>query len=233
MNRHKNQETSPSSHSSCEVCPTKEVGFFCSFGDEISKTIEHIKKDSKYKAGETIYKAGSHPTGLYSIRKGVVKVELLTSHGEVSIVNFFGAGGLLGYRSFFKNEPHTTTVVAVEDCVVSFLPSNEIKKLFQCHKDLMLKLISKLADDVKEAELKWLNQIHKSAPQRIAEALLFLDDHFHDVNWSRKEIAEWAGTTSETVIRTLSIFESEGIVKKGVKNFSILNREALMKKSNP
>lgn len=231
MNHVKNQDMTQSAHSPCESCPTKDAGFFCSFSDEISKTIEHIKIDSKYKSGQSIYKAGARPEGLYSVREGVVKIELLTPQGQVNIVNFIGSGGLLGYRSFFKNEPHLTSAVAVEDCVVSFLPAADVKKLFECHRELTLKLVSKLADDVKEAEIKWLNQINKSAPARIAEALLFLDEHFHSVQWTRKEIAEWAGTTPETVIRTLSTLESEGLIQKNVKNFAILNRAALNERS--
>ncbi len=231
MNSIKNQDMTQSAHTQCESCPTKDIGFFCSLSDEISKTIEHIKIDSKYKAGQSIYKADSQPEGLYSIREGVVKIELLTPQGQVNIVNFVGAGGILGYRSFFKNEPHMTTAVAVEDCVISFLPAIDVRKLFECHRELTLKLISKLADDVKQTEIKWLNQINKSAPARIAEALLFLDEHFHSVQWTRKEIAEWAGTTPETVIRTLSTLESEGLIQKRTKNFEILDRAALNERS--
>lgn len=76
-----------------------------------------------------------------------------------------------------------------------------------------------------------MNQINKSAPARIAEAILFLDEHFHSVQWTRKEIAEWAGTTPETVIRTLSTLESDGLIQKNVKNFTILNRTALNERS--
>lgn len=231
MSTSNQQSTTGADHTTCLDCPTKEAGFFCSMGDEISKTIDHIKVDSKYKAGESIYKAGQFPEGLNSIREGVVKVELLTLQGQINIVNFMGAGGLLGYRSFFRGEPHLTTAVAVEDCLISFLPAVDVRKLFECHRELTLKLISKLADDVREAEMKWLNQINKSAPARIAEALLFLDEHFTEVHWTRKEIAEWAGTTPETVIRTLSAFELAGIIQKNSKNFSILNHSLLLEKS--
>jgi len=71
-----------------------------------------------------------------------------------------------------------------------------------------------------------------SAIERIAEALLFLREHFHEKNWTRKEISEWAGTTTETVIRTLADFEEEGLINQTGRLITILNREALLQKAN-
>ena len=52
----------------------------------------------------------------------------------------------------------------------------------------------------------------RSATERIAEALLFLQDQFATQIWTRKDIAQWAGTTPETVIRSLAQFEKEGFL---------------------
>ena len=46
---------------------------------------------------------------------------------------------------------------------------------------------------------------------------------------SRKEIAEYAGTTVETVARTLTQFEKEGLIEKIGRSFEILDGEKLRK----
>ncbi|MEQ1724026.1 MAG: helix-turn-helix domain-containing protein, partial [Pseudobdellovibrio sp.] len=78
----------------------------------------------------------------------------------------------------------------------------------------------------------WVDQIDKGAPARVADALLFLNENFAGTSWTRKEIAEWAGTTTETVIRTLALFEKEGLITQNYKNFSILSQEKLNEKAN-
>lgn len=77
-----------------------------------------------------------------------------------------------------------------------------------------------------------MDQIDKGAPARIADALLFLNENFQGSSWTRKEIAEWAGTTTETVIRTLAQFEKEGIIQQNYKNFTILSEVKLNQKAS-
>ena len=67
--------------------------------------------------------------------------------------------------------------------------------------------------------------------ERIAEALLFLRENFQDKNWTRKEISEWAGTTTETVIRTLADFEKEGLIEQTGRLITISKRDKLLAKA--
>lgn len=216
----------------CQKCGSKSKGFLCSTSDEISKRISAVKADCSYAAGEHIFRAGDKPRGLFSVRKGVVKLEALNEDGAAHTLRLVGAGGLLGYRSLFSNEIYQKSAIAIEDTEVCFLPMSEIQELFNCHPELGLRMIGQLASDLQLAENKWVDQIDKGAAARVADALIFLNEKFHHTSWTRKEIAEWAGTTTETVIRTLAQFEKEGIISQNYKNFSILSQQKLVEKAN-
>jgi CRP-like cAMP-binding protein len=216
----------------CDKCETKNKGFMCSTSDEISHTISKIKTDCRYKAGDVIFRAGDSPLGLFSVRSGVVKLETLNEDGASHTVRIVGAGGLLGYRSFFKGEPYKKSAIVMESTEVCFLPRKEVIEMFKCHPELSLKMINQLTGDLDKAEAKWVDQIDKGAPARVADALLFLNEHFSDSSWTRKEIAEWAGTTTETVIRTLAQLEKEGIISQNYKNFNILSAQKLTEKAS-
>lgn len=203
----------------------------CSTSQEISDKISKIKADCRYKVGETIFRAGDESLGLFSIRSGIVKLEILNEEGSAHTVRIIGAGGLLGYRSFFKGERYKKTAVALEETEVCFMPRKEVIEMFKCHPELSLKMINQLSGDLDLAETKWADQIDKGAPARVADALLFLDDHFKTAHWTRKEIAEWAGTTTETVIRTLAQLEKEGIISQNYKDFKILAMDKLKEKA--
>jgi CRP-like cAMP-binding protein len=215
----------------CETCPSKSKGFICSTSDEVSKIISSIKIDCHYKSGNYLFHVGTMPLGLYSIRSGIIKIENLSDQGQAHTTKLVGAGGLIGYRSFFAGEKYSSSAVVVEDADVCFLPGSEVHQLFKCHPELGLKMITQLAEDLKMAEQKWVNQIDKGAPARIAEALIFLSEKFSDSHWTRKEIAEWAGTTTETVIRTLALFEKEGLITQNYRNFHIIKKESLIQKA--
>jgi len=216
----------------CSKCDTKSKGFMCSTSDEISEKIARIKVDCHYKAGDTIFRHGDLPLGLFSIKSGVIKLESLSEDGDAHTLNLVGAGGILGYRTFFNGDIYKNTAIALEDASLCFLPRTEVLDLFQSHPELGLKMIAQLSSDLDRAEYKWVSQIDKGAPARVADALLFLKERFSESSWTRKEIAEWAGTTTETVIRTLAQFEKEGIISQNYKNFNILSESALNKKAH-
>ncbi len=204
----------------------------CSTSDEISDVISKIKADCRYKSGDTIFRAGDSPLGLFSVRSGIVKLETLNEEGTAHTVRIVGPGGMLGYRTFFSGETYKKSAIAMENTEVCFLPRKEVIEMFNCHPELSLKMINQLTGDLDQAESKWVDQIDKGAPARVADALLFLDEKFAASTWTRKEIAEWAGTTTETVIRTLAQFEKEGIISQNYKNFSILAKNKLIEKAN-
>lgn len=216
----------------CAKCGARQKGFLCSTSDEISDKVSKVKVDSFYKTGEFIFKAGDHPLGLFSVRSGVVKVEVLNENGQSHTVRLVGPGGLLGYKSLFLNAEYKKSAIALEDAHVCFIPKQEVLEMFKCHPELGLKMIGQLGLDLERAETKWADQIDKGALSRVGDALLFLSENFSHSSWTRKEIAEWAGTTTETVIRSLAQFEKDGLISQNYKNFSILDKNKLLQKIN-
>lgn len=216
----------------CSKCDARSKGFMCSTSDEISDRISGVKADCRYKAGEVIFRTGDKPLGLFSVKKGVVKLEALSEDGDAHTLRLVGAGGLLGYRSLFSGENYKKSAIALDETEICFIPKSEVMELFNCHPELGFKMISQLGNDLDRAEGKWVDQIDKGAPARVADALLFLNEKFSNSSWTRKEIAEWAGTTTETVIRTLAQFEKDGIISQNYKNFTILSKQKLIERAN-
>jgi CRP-like cAMP-binding protein len=58
--------------------------------------------------------------------------------------------------------------------------------------------------------------------------LFFLRDNFEEKNWTRREIGEWAGTTPETVMRTLADFENQGMIQQQGREIHIIDRKRLL-----
>lgn len=211
----------------CQFCDIKDEGLLCSFPDA-TDLIQKTKVTCRFKAGQVIFYADNDPLGIFTIQSGLVKLEVTSSSGAAHTLRMMGPGAALGYRSLFANEPYHASAIAVEDCELCFISKADIMNVFTKHPELALKLLSHISKDLRIAEEKWMGQMDKGAAERIAEALLFLQDHFLHQNWTRREIAQWAGTTPETVIRTLAQFEKEGLIDQtDGRSIRILEKEKL------
>lgn len=230
MKKEELEQTSSCEPAVCNNCLTREINPLCSVAAARIE-IEESRTMVRFKSGQTIFYQGNEPIGLYVVQEGLVKLEALSPEGSPNTLRLLGPGQALGYRSLFANDKFQASAVVVEDALLCFLPRNVLSSILAKYPEIALNLLHQLAKDLRLAEDKWVIQVNKGAPERVAEALLFLDDHFQDQQWSRKEIAQWAGTTPETVIRNLAQFEKEGLIKLDGRACAILNREKLIDKS--
>ncbi len=222
-----------SSHSpSCQTCGMRFESLLCSAPDVVAM-LEKARVMCRFKAGQVIFYAGNDPLGIFTIQSGTVKLEVTTANGSAHTLRLMGAGSALGYRSLFADEPYHASAIAVDDCELCFVPKAEILNIFKAHPELAMKLLSHISKDLRMAEEKWMDQMDKGAAERIAEALLFLQDHFQHQNWTRREIAQWAGTTPETVIRTLAHFEKEGLIDQSDgRSIRIISKDKLRQRAD-
>lgn len=215
----------------CEHCLTRDLSPVCSV-DEVLPWVSRVRSHSGYKAGQTIFYAGNTPLGLFTVQSGLVKLEVLTPEGQAHTLRLMGPGSVLGYRALFADEPYRASAITVEPSEICFLSKKDLFEMLAKHPQVGVNLLSHLSKDLRRAEEKWVMQIDKEAPARVAEALLFLHDHFRNQIWTRREIAEWAGTTPETVMRVLSQFEKSQWIRQSGRQVEILSRTELDKKSH-
>jgi len=213
----------------CDTCESRQNNPLCSTHNRL-KDISQMRSSSQYRSGQSIFYQGNEPLGLFTVEKGLVKIESTSENGQSHTHRLMGPGSVLGYRALFSKEPYRASAIAVEDSKLCFLPKSFVFDLFKEEPQIALNLAERLAKDLREAEQKWVKQVDNEAPDRVAEALVFLSDRFSNQDWTRKEIAQWAGTTPETVMRTLSRFEKEGLIELDKRRIKIRDRAGLLNK---
>ncbi|MEO5667440.1 MAG: Crp/Fnr family transcriptional regulator [Bdellovibrionota bacterium] len=212
----------------CKQCEIRGTNIFCGLPDEALALIEQNKITNHFKRGQFIFYAGNTPGGIYCINSGVVKLETEGSGGNGHILRVVQGGGILGYRSLFAEESYDAAAVVHEDAEVCFIPKSSLLALIGMYPDVGIKLLALASKELRHAEDRLCAQSDKIASERVASAVIFLRENFPTQNWTRKEIAEWAGTTSETVIRTLADFESEGLIEQKGRTIHIKDKSALV-----
>lgn len=216
----------------CQDCKSFSISVFCSLHNEGLETLNQQKITHHYKSGDVLFHSGDTANGLYCVVSGTVKLEREDSQGKTQMVQVYKNGDMIGYRSLFSDETTLTSAVAVEPTEICFIPKKAVFSLVKDNPDLSLKFLTRLSNDFRMMEIRLQRANHQPATERIAESLLFLRENFESKKWTRKEIADWAGTTTETVIRTLADFEAEGLIEQKGRGIVITNRLKLLEKAS-
>lgn len=224
---------------SCDDCSHSKE-FFCSLSDTEKRMLSEKKGDNFYKKGQVIFYEGNHANGLFCLYEGKVKLSKLGKDGKEQIVRFSKTGDIVGYRSLLSNEPYQATATAMEDCHICNLSKEKFLQIVEENPKLSLKVIQLLSKDLKSAEQNLIDVAQKTVKERISEALILLKNTFGyladgktlNIHMTRSEIADMAGTTTESTIRTLAQLSDEALIKLEGKSIVISNYSGLVRCTN-
>jgi len=215
----------------CDQCSTKNKSVFCDLSDEAYALLETEKVTNIYKRGQYIFYSGNSPSGLYCVNSGIVKLESTGPQGQGHLLRVAKAGDVLGYRSLFADDCYEASAVVQEEAQICFVPKQILMSLIEKFPALSLRLLQRISKELRESEQRFCDQSDKNAKSRVAEAVLFFKEKYSEHTWTRREIAEWAGTTPETVMRTLAEFEDEGLIEQKGRQIIVKNRKSLFEKA--
>jgi CRP-like cAMP-binding protein len=158
----------------------------------------------------------------------VIKLESLTSGGKIHFLRVVTEGGVLGYRSLFSGGPYRASAIVQEDADICLIPKDVVLKVMSDYPEFMMRIVSRLSVELREAESRLESLVDKEAPARVAEAVLYFKEHLPAQTWTRKELAAWAGTTPETVMRVLAKLEEQGLIRQQGRVITIVERQKLL-----
>jgi DNA-binding response OmpR family regulator len=172
-----------------------------------------------------LYQEGKRPKCLYLLKSGKIKAFRINEDGKEYITNLYVAGDYIGYLPLLENKPYEDTAIVLEDAEVALFPKDEFVDAI--YRDLTVagKFIRLIALNVKEKEERLLSLAYGSLRKRVAKGLLDIHAKFAasqadsktnntrvTLAISREDIAQYIGTATESLIRTLSDFKAEKLI---------------------
>ena len=187
-----------------------------------------------YKKKQTIYSEGNHPNRLYYIQKGKVKTYKTNDTGKELTVGLFNEGDFFGYTALLEETVYRETAQAIDETEISIIPKEDFESLLHTNREVTHKFIKLLAKNITEKEHQLLGLAYNSLRKRVADALITLQQKYQQENQdkfsmhiSREDLANIAGTATESLIRTLSDFKSENLIEIKDGNIIITNQKKL------
>ncbi|MFT3909647.1 MAG: Crp/Fnr family transcriptional regulator [Ferruginibacter sp.] len=224
----------------CTHCAKRFTNIFCNPQYDSVAAINQEKICTAYKKGEYIFKEGAKPYGVFCVNIGKIKLVRSGDDGREQIIRLVKPGDPMGYRSLLSGERYQASAIALENCGVCFIPKELFLDILQKDSSLSMEMMKMLSDDLGKATMQLTHLAQKPVRERLAEAILFIketygfeaDEQTINASFSREDIANIAGTATETAIRLLSEFNKDGIVVLKGKKIIIPNISALVQAAN-
>jgi CheY-like chemotaxis protein/CRP-like cAMP-binding protein len=188
-----------------------------------------------YRPKDVIFTEGSYPRGLLFVSRGKVKTYKTNEDAKDYITDLFKVGDFLGHTALLSGSPYQESAMALEETEVSIIPKEDFFALMWNNRDVANKFIKLLADSLQEKEERLLHLAYDSVRKRVADALLTLQERYDSQNGdghfsmsiSRENLASMVGTSKECVIRVLSDFKEDKMVKTHLSEITITDKVKL------
>lgn len=215
----------------CENCEFRSV-VFSTLDSESIKNLCNFKEEHSYRKGEIINHEGEKIIHFKYLKSGLIKLYRQSTGGEEQIITITRPFEFVSSLSVFSGEKYQYSVSALEDSIVCAVRLEFIRELFLKNGNFALDLLTRMSIVNDKIILQTLEMRRKNLAGRVAFVMLYLSKDIYnsrifDLPVSRKEIADFIGMSPANVIRTLSDFKRDGIIKISGKTIEITNPEKL------
>jgi CRP-like cAMP-binding protein/DNA-binding NarL/FixJ family response regulator len=171
-----------------------------------------------YDKKQVLYQEGKRPRFLYYVTKGKIKGYKSHEDGKEYITNLYSDGDFIGYRALIEDTNYDDSASILEDAEVMQIPKDDFLQMIYSDINIASKFIHIITHNVKEKEERLLSLAYSSLRKRVAKALVDIVSKFNikeqttPIEISREDIAQYVGTATESLIRTLSDFKAEKLI---------------------
>ena len=223
-------------NSGCKTCKMAGPGFFCQLSASAVKDFDEIKSTATYPKGALLFVERQEARGVYVLCDGEVKLTISSAEGKTMIMRIARAGELLGLMAAMANQPYEVTAETLHPCMVSFVRREDFLRFLGKHPEASQAVVKQMSSQYQGAceQLRTVG-LSASAQEKLARLLLTWSEGIQQTKegtriklpLTHEEIAEFIGTTRETVTRTLSEFKEKHLVAIQGSTLMIPNRAAL------
>ncbi len=221
---------------SCQSCKLRGNGYFCQLSPSAMKDFNSVKSPATYPAGAVLFLEKQDARGVFVLCGGEVKLSISSSSGKTMILKIAKAGEILGLMATMTSSPYEVTAETLHPCQVAFIRGDDFLRFIAKHPEAYQGVVKQLTSLYSGAceQLRTVG-LSASAPEKLARLLLEWSPETKDTKQgvpvkmplTHEEIAEFIGTTRETVTRTLSNFKSRQLVALNGSTLLISDRPAL------
>lgn len=200
--------------------------------DFISRHVEV----SHYRKNEVIHKEGDVPTHMMMLGDGKLRVYKEGVGNKVQIIRMLKPYDLFAFRALIAGECYNTSVSAFEPSTVFRVEKDAFLTVVRQNNVFCYRFMVEMAKDLGRSDARVVSLTQKHIRGRLAEALIALKENYGmdedgatlSMYMSREDLANLSNMNTANAIRTLSQFQSEGLISIDGRRVKILNEPELI-----
>lgn len=217
----------------CETCGCREKCLYNSLRKEDKAVLNKKKIYKQRKRGSILYEEGLNASALYMINSGIVKVTRENREGDRVTINTVHCCSMVGMESLQTNALYKNSAVAVTDVSVCIIPREQNVNLLKENYKAREWFVAQYYDRMETMSLRIRDFAGGDVRLRVAGAVYTLYRYYNSIGKcieiTREELADMAGTTRESVSRTLTTFKNKKLVEVEGKCVRVLKPDAIRK----
>ena len=191
--------------------------------------LANLVVERRFNSGEFIFWDGDTPDWFYIVAKGQVKALKHSTQGKEFIIAFFGPGEMFGEVAVFENKPYPASAQSTMETRVLGIRRQDFLSFLTRRPEVAMRIISVLGGRLRDAQNRLRDLAGERVEQRLARTLLMLNSKLGStLPFTRQDIADMAGTTTETSIRFMSQLKNRGIIRSTRGKIIIIDRDKLV-----
>ena len=210
------------------------VPIFADLPEDALEKISKLGSNRTYKKDSVILMEEDAGSALFVIVNGKVKISRTSTDGREVILTYLTDSDFFGEMAILDGMTRSATVIAAEDSELFIIQRDDFLNLLKERPEVSIALLQELTKRLRSADMKIKSLSLKDAEGKVATVLLQLAD---DIGIIRKgiveidklplqqDLANMAGTSRETISRTLHSFAKKGLVELDGSKLKILNYE--------
>ncbi|MBI4331889.1 MAG: Crp/Fnr family transcriptional regulator [Chloroflexi bacterium] len=180
--------------------------------------LSRFARQRHLKAREFLFFAGDTLECCYLIASGRIKLLKHSFSGKDFITGAYGAGEMLSTTLLFTGKTHPSSAQAMIDSKVLVIKNDSFVSFLHRFPELGIGIVAKILDAVggrhQAATVQLSELAAERAEYRLARVLSTLSLKFgSSIPFSRHEIGEMAGTSTETAARFVARLSRGGVVR--------------------
>jgi CRP-like cAMP-binding protein len=214
----------------------KSVPLFSELDDDTLLKLTKTGSVKSYGKDTIILTESDAGSALFILVAGKVKISRISSEesNKEVILSILNPSDFFGEMALLDGLNRSATVTAMDDSDVFIIQRNDFLELIKDHPEVSISLLQELTQRLRAAGMKIKALSLKDAEGKVATVLLQLADDVGRIKRGvveieklpfQHELANMAGTSRETISRTLHSFAKKGLVEMEGSLLRIVNYE--------
>lgn len=202
----------------------KSVPIFSELKDETLSQLSRSGSVQSFSKDSVILSEKEAGSALFIIISGKVKISRISSedNDKEVILSILNPSDFFGEMALLDGLERSATATAIENSKIFIIQRNDFLQLLHDHPEVSIALLQELTQRLRAAGMKIKALSLKDAEGKVATVLLQLADDIGKIKHGvveieklpfQHELANMAGTSRETISRTLHAFAKKGLIE--------------------